>query len=203
MKDPWDQLTERQRLLITRKLRLDGEPTTNREAFIAIVTVRNGDGRVDDQASSDRLETVKNFIAATGGYGDVTIWNHIRTIESVGRSELAVTVYSRPEFMKALREEAYAVNRLRGPHKQDSARALTPRASDPQLHFVNDNPDFPLTYFAHWDSKSVWFRRARIPIVTVWLERGLAALTHGEHASPARVREYLRRIQGEEAGQSS
>jgi hypothetical protein len=190
-KDAWDQLSEPERYLISGKLKLDHGQAT-RGAFNVLVTVRNNDGGLDQDATADRIETVRNFLTATGACEDGKIWNRIRTIEAVGRSELAVTVYSRPDFLSALQEEGYAVNRLKGPHKEDSARALTPSASDPQLHFVNDNPTVPLTYFVHWDSKSVWFRRAKIPFITVWVERLWSAMTHREHASPGQVREYLR-----------
>lgn len=186
----WDELSEQQQNFISQKLELEGH-AADRDAFEDLIAVERADGP-DQIDPTDRIDTVKNFIEAVGACRGSKIWNQIRTIEAVGRSELAVAVHSRREFLTALREEGYAVNRFKGPHKEDSARALTERATDPQLHFVNDNPTVPLTYFVHWDSRSVWFRRAKIPFISVWLERLLSAMSHREHASPARVREYLK-----------
>jgi hypothetical protein len=87
-KDAWDQLSEPERYLISRKLTHDDGQAT-RDAFNLLVTVRNNDGGLDQNATADRIETVSNFLTAAGACEHGRIWNQIRTIEAVGRSELA------------------------------------------------------------------------------------------------------------------
>jgi len=74
---PWDELTAEEKKIITPKLTIP-KGQTAKQAFNALATVKNAKGRVDRQATADKVTTIKNFIDSAGGHTNSEVWQQSR-----------------------------------------------------------------------------------------------------------------------------
>jgi RHS repeat-associated protein len=114
--DPWDSLTKQEKELIQPKLRRQGTQTI-REAFNNLVRTN------DDKGTEANVQSLKNFIAAAGGYTNSAVWQQIQYITRVtyqpgtdprsGQQQSSVIdmqIADRGKFLDALKKEGYDVN---------------------------------------------------------------------------------------------
>jgi hypothetical protein len=130
-------------------------------------------------------------------------------------SVIGLTVNSREDFKRALRDEGYSDNAkwdVVGSNRLDSLREATTYSTDPELHFENF-PQKPTAFNAHWDPTSVNFDIVSKKFIALGIagsimsdfhyspaeagremERAWAGSQHGDHPTPSQVREYQKRI---------
>jgi RHS repeat-associated protein len=213
-KAPWDQLNEEEKRALAPKLIKVKDPNkittkelkTAGQKFNNLVTVKG-----NAQATADRIATAKNFVqnfSKGGPASQNAVYQQIDQIKRIGVSAVEVTVRDKDQFLTALANAGYAVNsadeyvanayaritRGKVDHPFDSARAPTIYDSDPELHFANDrsdDPDYgPNYFFAHWDPTSV-----NCDFGCGVIGRATSGMEHSKgHASPAQVRDYLKRM---------
>ena len=204
--DAWDQLTKKEKKIITPKITL-AKGQTVRQAFNQMATVRDAKGKIDQQATADKVTTIKNFIDSAGGHTNSAVWQQIKTVNSIdmGRNptdpskpegRVTVTVADKEQFKKVLGDNGYAVNRdyeIFAKHDNDSLRQITQTSFDPGLHFVNDDSSNLNKFFVHWDRRSVAFRQGSSKYWTRLGEQKDAADTHENPYTPSELRQELKK----------
>lgn len=210
---PWSQLNEDEQLRLMPKLAgfrsdLQREMTATdelveaaAERFDQFVIEYDQHGAINHPTTQDNLLTAQNFIVHAGRHS--AIWKQIAEIKGFKRSYLELTVFDRSEFLQALAESDYVINRepFWTIHKFDSAREMADYSHQPSLHFANDRAGEteygPNYFFVHWDKTSCWFRKSKWPIRRLpgsrQIEQLYAAIQHRFGcACPQEVSKHLR-----------
>jgi hypothetical protein len=204
--DAWDQLTKKERKIITPKITVEKGQTVRR-AFNNLATVKDAKGRIDKQATADKVTTIKNFIDSAGGHSNSEVWQQISTINSIDtqpnpsntsqtEGRVTVSVANKDQFLEALKQDGYDVNRYyewAGDHKNDSARQITNTSFEPGLHFANDDSSNLNKFYAHWDRRSSAFKNSSDQYWTTWGEQADAGSTHNNPYSPSQLRQELKK----------
>ncbi|HLA12649.1 MAG TPA: RHS repeat-associated core domain-containing protein [Pyrinomonadaceae bacterium] len=204
--DAWDQLTKEERKIITPKITVPKGQTVRR-AFNNLATVKDAKGKIDKQATADKVTTIKNFIDSAGGHTNSAVWQQIQTVNSIdlGRNptdqsktegRVTVSVADREQFTKVLDQNGYAVNRsyeIFSPHENDSARQITQTSFEPGMHFANDDPSNLNKFYVHWDRRSTAFRQGSDRYWTRLGEQYDAASTHNNPYTPSQLRQELKK----------
>jgi hypothetical protein len=171
----WEKLTEYERDLLAPKLvpaesPLDPEASRVRAVFTGLINRSEGDSGLGPGMSPsqvvERICAVRNFLFLSRAYQQSSIWQQIKQISVVWEDGgmIEIVVFDREIFRKVLSDAGYAVNRwwdklpFISRHRNDTARQLTDTSLEPSLHFANDDPRRPTTYWAHVDARSVHFR---------------------------------------------
>lgn len=203
---PWDELTAEERKIITPKLTIP-KGQTAKQAFNALATVKNAKGRVDRQATADKVTTIKNFIDSAGGHTNSEVWQQIKTINSIdlGRNasdpsktegRVTVTVADKNKFLEVAGRNGYDVNRyyeVFSDHQNDSVRQITITSFEPGMHFANDDSSNLNKFYVHWDRRSTAFREGSDQYWTTWGEQQDAASTHNNPYTPSQLRQELKK----------
>jgi hypothetical protein len=159
----WDLLTQREREIITPKIKPDGGQTVY-EAFNERFGKKDTVGHLDRQATEVNVIHVVNFIDRAGGRKNSPMWQQISELKTITYPHLVVTIPDHRKFIAAAEKEGFQeikgsdqfIARVGlGYHKFNSIREITVFSSDFSMHFANDHGDN--TYFVHWDPTSVTF----------------------------------------------
>jgi RHS repeat-associated protein len=205
-KTPWDLLTAKERKIITPKLTVP-KGQTAKQVFNVLATVKDAKGRVDRQATADKVTTIKNFIDSAGGHTNSEVWQQIKTINSIDtqpnpsdpsktEGRVTVSVGNKDQFLAALGRSGYDVDRyyeLASDHPNNSARQITNTSFEPGLHFANDDSSNLNKFYAHWDRRSSAFRKGSNKYWTTWGEQIDAGSTHNNPYSPSQLRQELKK----------
>lgn len=205
-RNPWDQLTAEEKKIITPKLTIS-KGQTARQVFNNLATVKDAKGRVDRQATQDKITTIKNFIDSAGGHGNSEVWQQVKTINSIdlGRNasdpsktegRVTVTVVNKDKFLEVAGRNGYDVNRyyeVFADHPNDSARQITRTSFEPGLHFANDDSSNLSKFYAHWDRRSSAFQETNSQYWTRQGEQIDAGYTHNNPYTPSQLRQELKK----------
>ena len=203
---PWELLTPEERKIITPKIVVQKGQTVA-EAFNVMATVKDANGRVDQQGTADKVTTIQNFIDSAGGHSNSAVWQQIKTVDSInlqpnesdpgkieGRVTVGVAKYG--EFLDVLARSGYWVNsdyEIFADHPNDSARQETRTSFEPGLHLANDDSSNLNKFYAHWDRRSSAFRESSNQYWTSLGEMNDAAGTHKNPYTPNQLRQELKK----------
>jgi hypothetical protein len=202
----WSQLPPEMQSLLLSKIKPDKPGKSVPERFNEMIQGALT-ATTDNQKIKDRMTTVKNFIAASGGHKNSELWNQIKEITFIDVNQLAVQIVGRDAFIAAAKREGFEKILLedkiahaigKGYHGNDSLRQISDISSQPSMHFANDKGGD--IYFVHWDPTSTSIRHGSIKtgnmlndFLLKQVERATAGKAHGkEQLSPDRVRADLR-----------
>jgi len=206
--NPWADLTDEEQRLITSKIKTVRKGQTVGERFNDLVRVYNG-GKLDEQATTNRLLTVRNFIDATGAHNDSDLWNQITQIRGIDSNYLEISAKSEKGLVSAAKKQGFEEVLIedkvmkaigKGHHGNDSLRQISDNIFQPSMHFANDKGGN--IYEVHWDPTSTSVRGnmgvdTGNPIRDWAIRQGLRASAGDAHGkqplTPARVREDLKK----------
>ena len=198
----WSQLTQEEQKILAQKLDAPGELTTQ-QVFNDLVS----DICRDDKSKvSSVVAGFKNLIDNAGGQADSPVWRQIKFIDGgwLGENEsmnIVISVAERSEFLAVLAQHGYEVDRfyerlnLTGGHKH-SARFITETSHQPGMHFVQQHGYAEQRFDAHWDRRSVAFKKPTLKylftVVAKFIERCAAGLSHSKAGSALETRKQLK-----------
>src|SRR6266404_5494828 len=172
-----------------------------------MATVKDAKGRIDQNATADRVTTVKNFIDSAGGHGNSEVWQQIKTINSIdlGRNptdpsktegRVTISIADKNKFLQVLGNNGYWVDskyEVFADHPNNSARQETRTSFEPGMHFGNDDSSNLNKFYVHWDRRSSAFRESSDQYLTSWNEMYDAASTHNNPYTPSQLRQELKK----------
>jgi hypothetical protein len=193
---PWeDCLCPKEQEYLEAKLRTEAK--TAAERFNELVTDY---GRRTPEETEAAFSTVVSFVSGAGGWDDrLEIWQYVEKVTYVGYNLVyydVPSVEAREALMTRLEKLRYDVV-LRTDSKWergfenftdhlDSAREVTPKASDLPNHFSCDAKDQPLACGHHYDVASSHTQDSWI-----WQEARAGIKHLRDYAKPAQVKDYL------------
>jgi hypothetical protein len=190
------------------------EGETFQEAFSRLVS------GADEVSTSANIQSVRNFIAQSGGTKNSDTWQQITAITKVTpgaadlfepvedssrreSSHIEVKVADKYKFFEALKSDPvnrFTVNSIADAmvkvvgaswHRFDNARARTDYRTDPQLHYMNDLSEDPNYGPNHFFVH--WDATSSNGSRSTIIGDARGALAHGPMAKIENVTHYLRR----------